>query len=126
MLAENARIPFDNPTTHLELTDDPRGYDFRIFREKSRNNGMGQLDEINGIFNSTCKSFLPLGIATEFQASNIILGIIVFIIKIFLLAVSVALVESSISKLRLFKVSNMIGIAFAIALVAVIFNLINL
>jgi formate hydrogenlyase subunit 4 len=121
-LAENARIPFDNPTTHLELT---MVHEAMILEYSGKQLGLMELSSwIKHIvfFTILANMFFPWGIATEITFPAILLGLIVFFAKTIIIALLVAYVESAISKLRLFRVPNMLGISFTLALMAILLN----
>ena len=115
LLAENGRIPVDNPETHLELTMvheamilDITGVYLAIIETASSIKFI--------IFASLFVSlFIPFGY--EF---NIYIAVIIFIVKLFLVASIVALVEVNMAKLRLFKVPNLLGIAIVFAFLSLI------
>ena len=115
LIAENGRIPIDNPETHLELTMvheamilDLSGFYLMLIESA------GSIKFI--IFASIFASlFMPFGLHLP-----MVLGIIVFIIKIFFIAILVALLEVNTAKLRLFKVPNLLGIAIVFAFLSLI------
>jgi len=120
MLAENARIPFDNPATHLELT---MIHEAMILEYSGKSLALmewASWTKLMVFLAILANMFFPWGIATELTIQAISTGILVFVIKIGLFAAAIAYVESAISKLRLFKVPNLLGIAFTLALVAVV------
>ena len=115
LIAENGRIPVDNPETHLELTMvheamilDLSGF-YLLLIESA-----GSIKFI--IFASIFVSlFVPFGLNLP-----VVLAILVFIAKLFMLAIAVALLEVNIAKLRLFKVPNLLGIAIVFAFLSLI------
>lgn len=120
MLAENARVPFDNPATHLELT---MVHEAMILEYSGKSLALmewASWTKLMVFLAMLTNLFFPWGIATEVTMQAVTIGILVFLIKVILLAVSIALIESAISKSRLFKVPNMLGIAFTLSLVAVV------
>ncbi len=120
MLAENARIPFDNPTTHLELT---MVHEAMILEYSGKSLALMELaswTKLMVFFTMLANLFFPWGIATEDSLPSFGIGLMMFLIKVILLAASVAFIESSISKLRLFKAPNLLGIAFTLSLVGVV------
>jgi formate hydrogenlyase subunit 4 len=110
LIAENGRIPVDNPETHLELTMvheamilDATGANLVLIETASALKF--------GIFASIFATlFLPFGAGFCWC---IALGI--FILKLILIALLVGLVELNTAKLRLFKVPNLLGIALVFA-----------
>jgi formate hydrogenlyase subunit 4 len=120
MMAENARIPFDNPTTHLELT---MVHEAMILEYSGKSLGLmewASWTKLLVFMTLLANMFFPWGIATDFTVQAVSIGVLVYLLKVIFFAAIVAYVESSISKLRLFKVPNMLGIAFALSLVAVV------
>jgi len=115
LLAENGRIPIDNPETHLELTMvheamilDITGVYLAIIETASSIKFV--------IFASLFVSlFFPFGL--QFSAP---IAILIFIIKLFLVATAVGFLEVNIAKLRLFKVPNLLGIAIVFAFLSLI------
>lgn len=115
LLAENGRIPVDNPETHLELTMvheamilDLTGVYLAIIESASAIKFV--------IFASLFATlFLPFGYDLP-----IYLAIIVFVLKLFIIAFAVAVFEVNMAKLRLFKVPNLLGIAIVFAFLSLI------
>jgi formate hydrogenlyase subunit 4 len=106
LIAENGRIPVDNPETHLELT---MVHEAMILDVTGANLA---LIELAGslkftIFTSIFVTlFIPVGADLCWC-----LAVLVFILKLLLVSLLVALVEVNTAKLRLFKVPNLLGIA---------------
>jgi len=115
LIAENGRIPVDNPETHLELTMvheamilDITGVYLAIIETAASVKFV--------IFASLFASlFLPFGLQYALPVA-----IAFFIFKLFLIAVAVALIEVNTAKLRLFKVPNLLGIAIVFAFLSLI------
>ena len=64
--------------------------------------------------------FFPAGLIGALSLGGILFALVVFALKIGILAAMVALVEGSIAKLRLFRLPDFIMIAFALAFIALI------
>jgi len=115
LLAENGRIPVDNPETHLELTMvheamilDLSGFYLMLLEVASSVKFI--------IFSSLFVSlFIPFGM--QFSAP---IALLIFVAKLFLVASIVALVEVNVAKLRLFKVPDLLGIAIVFAFLSLI------
>ncbi|WP_295418683.1 NADH-quinone oxidoreductase subunit H [Sulfurovum sp.] len=115
LIAENGRIPVDNPETHLELTMvheamilDLTGVYLAIIESAASVKFV--------IFASLFASlFMPFGLQ---YTAPIALGL--FIVKLFVIAAAVALIEVNTAKLRLFKVPNLLGIAIVFAFLSLI------
>jgi formate hydrogenlyase subunit 4 len=115
--AETGRIPVDNPDTHLELTMLHEG----MLLEHS-GPGLGCM-----VLASHTRQIVTLGLvsalffpvaATGTGTLGLLLGAGAFAVKILVLAIYLALVESSYAKLRLFRVPLYLGIGFVCALTA--------
>ena len=115
LIAENGRIPVDNPETHLELTMvheamilDLSGVYLAIVEAAASVKFV--------IFASLFVSlFIPYGL--EYSAP---IAILIFIAKLFGVAIAIALLEVNIAKLRLFKVPNLLGISIVFAFLSLI------
>lgn len=115
LMAENGRIPVDNPETHLEVTMvheamilDIGGFYLVLIELASSIKFM--------IFASLFASlFMPFGLDLP-----IILAIFIFIAKIFLIATIVGFLEVNTAKLRLFKIPNLLGIAIVFSFLSLI------
>lgn len=115
LIAENGRIPVDNPETHLELTMvheamilDLTGWKLALIETASSIKFM--------IFASLFVTlFLPFGYDLP-----IALAFLVFLLKLLAVAVVVAWIEVNTAKLRLFKVPNLLGVAIVLAFLSLI------
>ncbi|WP_024790058.1 respiratory chain complex I subunit 1 family protein [Lebetimonas sp. JH292] len=106
LIAENGRIPVDNPETHLELT---MVHEAMVLDASGANLALIELAGSLkfGIFASLFATlFMPFGSSLCWCLA---LGI--FIIKLLLIVIMVALVEVNTAKLRLFKVPNLLAVA---------------
>ena len=118
-IAENARVPVDNPTTHLELTMIHEGM---ILEYSGKKLGLMELSSMTRLvlyFTILSNVFFPWGIANDLSVWSIGGGLIAILVKILFLALIIAIIESSISKLRLFRLPNLLTVSFTLALLAV-------
>jgi formate hydrogenlyase subunit 4 len=118
-LAENARVPVDNPSTHLELTMIHEGM---ILEYSGKKLGLMELSSMTRLvlyFTILSNVFFPWGIANDLSAVGIGVGFVAILLKVLFLALIVAIIESSISKLRLFRLPNLLTVSFTLALLAV-------
>ena len=120
-LAETGRVPVDNPATHLELT---MIHEAMILEYSGRY--LALLEWAAGvkllIFLSVIANvFAPWGIATSVTPTSIALGLAVYLVKVSGLAVVIGVIESMFAKLRLFRVPELLGAAFILSLLALVF-----
>ena len=117
VIAESGRIPVDNPDTHLELTMVHEGMLLEYSGQRlALITWAAWLRQL--IFMVIfVQVFLPTSPSLE---TGIVTSSVVFVIKLALTALALAVVETSTNKLRVFRVPGLIGVALALALFAVI------
>jgi formate hydrogenlyase subunit 4 len=120
-LAETGRVPVDNPATHLELTMIHEAmvleYSGRYLALVEWASAMKLLVFLTLIANV----FAPWGIATQPTVWDIGLALGVYLAKVSGLAVLIAVIESMFAKLRLFRLTDLLGVAFILSLLALVF-----
>lgn len=120
LLAENARVPFDNPSTHLELTMVHEGM---LIEYSGRGLGLMEFSSMLRltIFMTMLGSlFFPWGIATEVTFAALTIGFLTMILKLLLVTFVIAVIESYLAKYRLFRLPNLLTASFALSLLAMI------
>ena len=120
-LAETGRIPVDNPATHLELT---MIHEAMLLEYAGRY--LALLEWAAGIklrvfLSVIANVFAPWGIATSVTPASVAVGMIVYVVKVSGLAVVIGVIESMFAKLRLFRVPELLGAAFILSLLALVF-----
>lgn len=65
--------------------------------------------------------FAPWGIATARGPEPLVIGLGAWLVKIEGLAVLIGVIESMFAKLRLFRLTDLLGAAFVLALLALVF-----
>jgi formate hydrogenlyase subunit 4 len=121
-LAENARIPVDNPATHLELT---MVHEATVLEYSGRHLALieaaGMLKLLFFLSLIAC-IFAPWGMAGPGESpAATALGLLAWGGKLLLGAGGLALVETSIAKMRVFRVSEFLAGALLLGVLAVIF-----
>jgi formate hydrogenlyase subunit 4 len=123
-LAENARIPVDNPATHLELT---MIHEAMILEYSARHLALIEWASALKLFNYSCIGlalFLPFGIAQGSADWLAILGATpVLIAKLAVGGFALALIETLSAKMRIFRAPEFLGTAFLLAVLAMLVNL---
>jgi len=119
LIVETARVPVDNPETHLELTMvhetmllEYSGRDLALMEYSS---GIKQTLFMAVLINT----ILPMGLTAELTALPILIAGLAFIAKGAALAIIIALFESSIAKMRLFALPSLFAIAFFFSILTV-------
>jgi formate hydrogenlyase subunit 4 len=116
-LAENARIPIDNPATHLELT---MVHEAMVLEYSGRHLALidlsSQLKLLFYISVIGCL-FAPWGIAPpNGSAAEIAIGVASYVAKLAVGGVLLAVFETSIAKMRVFRVPAFLGAALMLGL----------
>ncbi len=120
MLSETARFPFDNPATHLELT---MIHETMILEYSGKRLALIEWSSFNKFFIFMALGanlFFPWGIASTTLIGAGFVALIVFLIKILVLCLFVAFLESSISKFRFFRLPNLLLTSFVLSIVSII------
>lgn len=120
-IAETGRVPVDNPATHLELTMIHEAmileYSGRYLALVEWAAGLKLLVFLTLIANV----FAPWGIATSMEPAALGVGLAAYLVKVSGLAVLIGILESMFAKLRLFRVTDLLGAAFILALLGLVF-----
>ena len=118
-LAETGRLPVDNPATHLELT---MIHEAMILEYSGRYLALVEWAswlKLLIFFSLMANLFAPWGLAVDLTPLAVLLALVTLVLKLALFAVVVALLETRIAKLRLFRVPELVGVSFVLALLAV-------
>lgn len=123
-VAETGRIPIDNPTTHLELT---MIHEAMILEYSGRHLALmewaAQLKlMLYGVL--IANIFFPWGIATEFTWQAIAIGVVAITAKLAILAVALAVSETVLAKMRVFRAPQYLNLAFLLALLGMLSHVI--
>ena len=116
-LAENARIPVDNPATHLELT---MVHEAMVLEYSGRHLAMiefaASLKLLLYVSLIACV-FVPWGIAAPGMGlAGFALGAAAYLAKLAVGGVLLAVFETSIAKMRVFRVPDFLGVALMLSL----------
>lgn len=124
LLAENARIPVDNPATHLELT---MIHEAMLLEYSARHLALMEWAAALKLFNYACIGFalfVPWGIATQAGGpAQLALAVPVLALKLGLAGAGLALIETLSAKLRIFRAPEFLATAFLFAVLGVLVHL---
>jgi formate hydrogenlyase subunit 4 len=118
-LAETGRLPVDNPATHLELT---MIHEAMILEYSGKY--LALLEWAAGLklllfLSLLANLFFPWGIATNFTPAALAWALVTLLLKLLALAVVLAVIETRVAKLRLFRVPELLTASFVLALLAI-------
>lgn len=118
LMAENARMPFDNPATHLELTMVHEG----MILEYS-GKGLALMEyaswlKLTVFMVILMNGFFPWGIAIQLSLIPLLISLLALSLKLGIVIVLISLLESRMAKMRLFRLPNLLTASFILALLA--------
>ncbi|MCR6629704.1 MAG: NADH-quinone oxidoreductase subunit H [Magnetospirillum sp.] len=121
-IAENGRIPIDNPSTHLELT---MVHEAMVLEYSGRHLAMIEataMVKLTLYMALIACLFAPWGMAQPGAgAEGLLVGMASFLAKLLVLASALALFETAIAKMRVFRYADFLGGALLLGLLATIF-----
>lgn len=120
-IAETGRVPVDNPATHLELT---MIHEAMVLEFSGRY--LALVEWAAGLklvvfLTLIANVFAPWGIATTPTPAAIGVGLLAYLAKLSGLAALIGIIECMFAKLRLFRVTDLLGVAFILALLGLLF-----
>jgi formate hydrogenlyase subunit 4 len=118
-LAENARIPVDNPATHLELT---MIHEAMVLEYSGRHLAMIEWAASLKLFVYSCIGialFFPYGVSGG-DALGIVLALPALAAKLAVGGAALALIEIVSAKMRIFRAPEFMGSAFLLAVLAIL------
>ena len=120
LIAETGRIPVDNPATHLELTMIHEAmileYSGPYLALIEWAAALKQLVLMTILVNV----FFPFGLSPDWSPGAVLFSLALFILKLLMLAIVVVVVEVSNAKMRLFRVPELLAIAFVLGALALV------
>ena len=119
-LGENARIPIDNPSTHLELT---MIHEAMVLEYSGRHLAMIEWAASLKLFVYSCIGialFLPFGIPVAGDALGIVLAVPALMAKLAVGGAALALIEMVSAKMRIFRAPEFMASAFLLAVLAML------
>jgi formate hydrogenlyase subunit 4 len=126
ILAEKGRIPVDNPSGHFELAMIEESKDLEYSGLGAALMKWGGWMKFFVLMIIFCNVLLaPWGLATNLDWGSVLLAIPLVLLKILFFLLFLVFIESSLAKLRLFRISEFISAAFVIAVVAMLTSIFN-
>jgi formate hydrogenlyase subunit 4 len=118
-IAENARVPVDNPATHLELT---MVHEAMVLEYSGRHLAMIELAAALKLLlylSLIGCIFVPWGLAgADATPSAFAVGVVAYLGKVIVGGALLAVFETAIAKMRVFRVPEFLGGAFMLGLLA--------
>ncbi|MDO8269726.1 MAG: NADH-quinone oxidoreductase subunit H [Candidatus Levybacteria bacterium] len=120
LMAETGRIPFDNPATHLELT---MIHEAMILEYSGKRLALIEWANANKFIFFIILGvnlFFPWGLTTSTAPSALLFALGTVIVKALILIVGIAIVESSVAKLRLFRLPDLLFTGFIFCVISLL------
>ncbi|WP_454739767.1 respiratory chain complex I subunit 1 family protein [Cupriavidus necator] len=122
-LAENARIPVDNPATHLELT---MIHEALILEYSGRHLALLEWAASMKLFAYSCIGlalFFPWGVAEAQAPLAMLLALPALLFKLMVGGILLAALETVSAKMRIFRVPEFLATAFLLAVIGMLVHL---
>jgi formate hydrogenlyase subunit 4 len=119
MLSETARFPFDNPSTHLELT---MVHEAMILEYSGKRLALMEWASSNKLMIFMAMGanlFFPWGMATDVGFAEIVSALVIFFVKILILCLFIAVLESTMAKFRYFRLPDLLFVSFILSIIAI-------
>ena len=124
LLAENARIPIDNPATHLELT---MIHEAMVLEYSARHLALMEWAASLKLFNYACIGFalfIPWGVSTgQAGPMGLLESIPLLGVKLLVAGAGLAFIETVSAKLRVFRAPEFLATAFLLAVLGLLVHL---
>jgi formate hydrogenlyase subunit 4 len=121
-IAENARIPIDNPATHLELT---MVHEAMVLEYSGRHLAMIEMAAMVKMllyFSLIGCIFVPWGMAIDTDNNaELLMGLVTYVAKLAVGGIALAVFETGIAKMRVFRVPEFLGSALLLGMLGVVF-----
>ena len=125
-IAENGRIPVDNPATHLELT---MVHEAMVLEYSGRHLALIDLSSHLKLLlyvSLIACVFMPWGAAEPHAAvAPLAVGAVAYVGKLSACGILLALFETTIAKMRVFRIPDFLGVALMLALLATLLRFVS-
>ncbi|SDN80120.1 Formate hydrogenlyase subunit 4 [Cryobacterium flavum] len=119
IMAETARLPVDNPGTHLELTMLHEAMTLEASGRDLAWLEVGSWLKLAALLGLVSNLVVPWGVVTDFSALGLAIGVVSIAVKVLVLGVLLSVGEIFLAKVRLFQVPELLAGSFALAFLAV-------
>ena len=122
-LAENARVPVDNPATHLELT---MIHEALVLEYSGRHLALVEWAASLKLFAYSCIGlalFFPWGIAEAQAPLELVLALPALVAKLAIGGIGLAVLETASAKMRIFRVPEFLATAFLLAVIGLLVHI---
>lgn len=120
LMAETGRIPVDNPATHLELTMIHEAMILEYSGPYLALIEWGAYLKQLVLMTLLVNTFFPFGLSQAWSGTGLAIGLGFYLIKLLVICCVVVLIETTNAKMRLFRVPELLAVAFILGALALI------
>ena len=120
LIAETGRIPVDNPATHLELTMIHEAMILEYSGPYLALIEWGAWIKQLLLMTLLINSFWPFGLHAGWSLAGVLISLGYLLLKLMLLSCSIVLLETTNAKMRLFRVPELLAVAFTLGALALV------
>jgi formate hydrogenlyase subunit 4 len=120
LIAETGRIPVDNPATHLELAMIHEAMILEYSGPYLALIEWGAAIKQLLLMTLLINSFWPFGLQAGWSAAGVLTSLGYLLLKLMLLSCSIVLLETTNAKMRLFRVPELLAVAFTLGALALV------
>jgi formate hydrogenlyase subunit 4 len=120
LIAETGRIPVDNPATHLELTMIHEAMILEYSGPSLALIEWGAWLKQLVLMTLLVNTFFPFGLSPNWTVTGVVIGLIFYVVKLLIICCLIVLVETANAKMRLFRVPELLAVAFVLGALALI------
>ena len=119
LLAENARFPFDNPATHLELTMIHEAMILDLSGTRLALLEWAAANKLLIFVTLGAHVFFPFGVSATVGMGALFVASLIMLVKVFCFALMIALIESLTAKFRIFRLPDVLFTSFILSVIAI-------
>ena len=120
LIAETGRIPVDNPATHLELTMIHEAMILEYSGPYLALIEWGAWIKQLVLMTLLVNLFFPFGLSPTWAAGGLAASLAWYVLKLLLLSGVIVLIETTNAKMRLFRVPELLSVAFVLGALALV------
>ncbi|MBI3683246.1 MAG: NADH-quinone oxidoreductase subunit H [Acidobacteria bacterium] len=120
LIAETGRIPVDNPATHLELTMIHEAMILEYSGPYLALIEWGASIKQLVLMTLLVNTFFPFGLSPAWAAGGLPASLVWYVLKLLLLSGVIVLIETTNAKMRLFRVPELLAVAFVLGALALV------
>ncbi|BEP28447.1 respiratory chain complex I subunit 1 family protein [Helicovermis profundi] len=119
VLVENARLPVDNPETHLELTMIHEAMVLDVSGKDLAYIELASMIKFSVLLTMLINIFIPFGLTNIISIASLCISIGMYLVKVIIVISIISFIEILIAKSRLFRAPDLIAVSFSLIIAAI-------